>query len=79
MNRAHRQIIDLWDSTEQLAGDTGLKPERVRKWRQRQIPFVHWPLIIKAGAKRGKAITPDMFLGIQPVHQAQRRQSKAAA
>jgi hypothetical protein len=79
MNRAHVKIIDLWDSPERLAEDLCLKPDRVRKWRQRQIPSDHWPAIIEAAKRRDITITPEMFFGTQPVPQSTKQISQAAA
>jgi len=61
--------MDLWESSEQLAGDLNHKHERVRKWRQRGIPPLQWPAVMQAAATRGKVVTIEMLTGAQPVVQ----------
>ena len=45
MNR-HSAIIDGLGGTQRVASLLRLKPDTVRKWHERGIPFRHWHRII---------------------------------
>lgn len=60
------EVIDLWPNITTLAGDIDAKPDRVRKWRERNaIPSEQWlPLIRAAKARRIAGVTADVLTDI---------------
>ena len=70
MIRTHSQIIDLWPSLSDLAGDVDQDREAVRLWRKRnRIPNRHWTAIAYASRKRRLGVTvEELAMGMLKVN-----------
>lgn len=52
-----RTIIDRWPSIDQMAADLSVKPDTVRKWRERDsVPGEYWAAIVRAARDRRLAV-----------------------
>lgn len=61
--RTFADVLDLWDSAEELGADIDVSGGRIRMWRQRDsIPAEEWPGIIGAAAARGfRGVTLELL------------------
>lgn len=68
--RTHSQIINLWPSLSDFAGDLGQGTETVRHWANRnRIPAWHWPKVAEAARKRRLGVTEaELALGMLKVN-----------
>lgn len=57
------EVIDLWPSVADLAGDIDEKIDTVRKWRTRNtIPADKWARVVEASKRRRYKITPNLLV-----------------
>ena len=55
--KTHADVILAFGSPRKLAQAVGVPPERAIHWPKRGIPSRYWPLVEKAAAEAGMAIT----------------------
>ena len=59
------ELISLWPSLRDMAGDLGANLHTVRKWDQRErIPATWWPTILGTSIARVNGVTPEDLIEI---------------
>lgn len=60
-----RDLIDIWPSRKDLAGDIGASVARVHKWAQAgAIPARFHQLLLDAAVRRGLPVTAEIIVRI---------------
>lgn len=53
--------MNQWPLIERLALNEGHKPDAIRKWRQRRVPYQHRLALVKLAALEGKTLEERDF------------------
>lgn len=71
-----KEVIGLWPSPAELAGDVGEKADTVRKWKERgSIPSDCWVDLVAAAEKRNFPLNVQLLASL--AKKARRKQARA--
>ena len=60
-----KEVIGLWDSPAELAGDVGQALAKVRKWKERgRIPSSYWQDLVAAAERRNYPVNIQLLASL---------------